>query len=339
MTNNFFLLYFILLNVLIFFNYKRISKLLNIYDIPNERKFHKENTPLLGGIIIFINLVFFSFFYFLDFYKLEKFSYFFSNNQFLIFFLSTFSIFLLGSLDDKYNFNPNLKLFLLTVIISLTLLFDNSLIIDNLIFSFIDYNLTLGKYSFIFTLICFLLYINACNMYDGTNLQSTSYFLILLFYLMIIGVNNNFLNVLLIILLLIFILNKSGKIFMGDSGVYTMSFIFGYILVKMYNFDNKLSSDLIFILMMLPGVDMFRLFILRILSKKNPFSPDRKHIHHLLLNKFSSLKTLIILNILILYPIILTLVKFPKFVIIIIFLIQYIALIFYLEKKIIKNDN
>lgn len=333
MTNNFYLFYFIALNVLIFFNYKRISKVLNIYDTPNDRKLHKKNTPLLGGIIIFINLVFFSFFYFLDVFKYEKFLYFFLNNQFLIFFLSTFLIFLLGSVDDKYNLKPNIKLFLLSVIISLTLFFDNSLIIDNLIFSFIDNNLSLGKYSFIFTLICFLLYINACNMYDGTNLQSSSYFLILLFYLMIIGVSNGFLNVLLILLILIFILNKSGKIFMGDSGIYTMSFIFAYILVKLYNFDNKLSADLIFILMMLPGVDMFRLFISRILSKKNPFSADRQHIHHLLLNKFSSLKTLIILNISILYPIILTLAKFPKFFIILIFLFQYLSLILYLKKN------
>ena len=48
--------------------------------------------------------------------------------------------------------------------------------------------------------------------------------------------------------------------------------------------------------MMVPGIDMFRLFILRLYNKKNPFSPDREHVHHLLLNKFSNLKTLLILN-------------------------------------------
>ena len=42
--------------------------------------------------------------------------------------------------------------------------------------------------------------------------------------------------------------------------------------------------------MMVPGVDMFRLFLMRILSKKNPFSPDRNHIHHLLLNKIFKYK-------------------------------------------------
>tara|TARA_Y200000002_G_C22412749_1_gene550493 strand:- start:68 stop:598 length:531 start_codon:yes stop_codon:yes gene_type:complete len=176
-------------------------------------------------------------------------------------------------------------------------------------------------------------------MFDGINLQSSSYFIILILYLIIIGINNDLINIILFSLILIFILNRNGKIFMGDSGVYLLAFIFSYIFIKIYNFDNKLTSDLIFILMMVPGIDMFRLFILRILSKKNPFSPDRKHIHHLLLNKFSSLKTLVILNFLILYPIILALVKFPKFIIILIFLFQYIALVFYLEKKTTKNDK
>mgnify|MGYP001283371450 FL=1 len=37
--------------------------------------------------------------------------------------------------------------------------------------------------------------------------------------------------------------------------------------------------------MILPGVDMFRLFIIRIFSKKNPFYPDQNHIHHMLLNR------------------------------------------------------
>ena len=55
-------------------------------------------------------------------------------------------------------------------------------------------------------------------MFDGTNLQSASYFIIVIFYLIIIGINTNFLYFLLISLLLIFALNKDGKIFMGDSG-------------------------------------------------------------------------------------------------------------------------
>tara|TARA_B100000035_G_scaffold102744_1_gene87168 strand:+ start:388 stop:912 length:525 start_codon:yes stop_codon:yes gene_type:complete len=170
-------------------------------------------------------------------------------------------------------------------------------------------------------------------MFDGINLQSTSYFIFVILYLIIIGLNNNVIYFLLIPLLLIFILNKDEKIFMGDSGIYLISFIMSYILIKIYNFDTKLSSDLIFILMMVPGIDMFRLFLLRLVNKKNPFSPDRNHIHHLLLKRYSYKKTIIILNLSILYPMILIMLNFEKLFIILIYIIQYIILIIFLEKN------
>ena len=77
-------------------------------------------------------------------------------------------------------------------------------------------------------------------MFDGINLQSSSYFIILILYLIIIGIKSDLLNIILLSLILIFILNRNGKIFMGDSGVYLLAFIFSYIFIKIYNFDNKL---------------------------------------------------------------------------------------------------
>ena len=37
--------------------------------------------------------------------------------------------------------------------------------------------------------------------------------------------------------------------------------------------------------MIIPGLDLMRLFIIRIYNGKNPFTPDRKHLHHILLSK------------------------------------------------------
>ena len=54
--------------------------------------------------------------------------------------------------------------------------------------------------------------------------------------------------------------------------------------------------------MLIPGIDMIRLFFERI-SKRNPFSNDRWHFHHLLLNKYGYVKTIIIINLFILFPI------------------------------------
>ena len=42
---------------------------------------------------------------------------------------------------------------------------------------------------------------------------------------------------------------------------------------------------------MIPGLDMFRLFLERIFNKKNPFSPDNKHLHHYLIKNFDLKKT------------------------------------------------
>ena len=49
--------------------------------------------------------------------------------------------------------------------------------------------------------------------------------------------------------------------------------------------NKQIVPEEIFIIMMVPGLDMFRLFIQRLLNK-NPFG-DRNHIHHLLLKSMA----------------------------------------------------
>ena len=86
-------------------------------------------------------------------------------------------------------------------------------------------------------------------------------------------------------------------------------------------------------------IDMIRVVFIRLKNKKSPFIADRNHIHHLLLKRFSSIKTLAILNLLIIFPIILILIHFSKFLIISIYIFLYLVLVIYLEKKLIKNGN
>ena len=56
-----FFLIIILLNLIIFSNFNKISKIYNIFDYPDKvRKKHKNPTSLLGGLVIFINLFVYS---------------------------------------------------------------------------------------------------------------------------------------------------------------------------------------------------------------------------------------------------------------------------------------
>jgi UDP-GlcNAc:undecaprenyl-phosphate GlcNAc-1-phosphate transferase len=120
-------------------------------------------------------------------------------------------------------------------------------------------------------------------MFDGSNLQIGNYiFCILLFF--IIKINENIIFTLFLIPCFFFMLmNYKNFLFMGNSGTLMLSFIFSVLFIHFYN--NKIVFNYceeIFLIMLIPGIDMLRVFITRIVKKKNPFNADREHIHHLL---------------------------------------------------------
>jgi hypothetical protein len=79
---------------------------------------------------------------------------------------------------------------------------------------------------------------------------------------------------------------------------------------------------------MLPGIDMLRLFYIRLKNKKNPFYGDRNHFHHLLIEKFEKKYVIIIYYLLFITPIIFLNIKIiNKTYIILIFILFYAALI------------
>ena len=319
---------FISTNILILISYNYLAKIVNVYDFPNKRKIHKIKTPLIGGIILLVNFILLIILLETGVISSLTLSNIFENKfNYFLFSLSIILIFLIGFIDDKIDINPNLKLVCLFLIISFVQFLDNSILITEIRFSFTNNLIYLGKYSFLFTALCFLLFINACNMFDGINLQSCLYYLILSLYLITLDSHNLFLIVMIISIFIICILNSKGKIFMGDSGVFLCSFVLAYFMVKNYNINIINYSDKIFILMMVPGIDMFRLFIFRILNKKNPFKPDNSHIHHILLRKFTYLQTILIIFLLVNVPIILSFFDVSSLFIILSFLFSYFFLI------------
>ena len=119
---------------------------------------------------------------------------------------------------------------------------------------------------------------------------------------------------------------------MGDSGIYLFSFILGYLIIKTYNYEILKNADSVFIIMMVPGIDMLRLFIIRILNKKNPFRPDMLHIHHFLVKKYKYKVSIIFLNLIILIPIISMYLKINSLFIILTYAISYLPLMKFLKK-------
>jgi UDP-GlcNAc:undecaprenyl-phosphate GlcNAc-1-phosphate transferase len=225
-----------------------------------------------------------------------------NKKEFLNLFILLFFAFLIGFLDDKIGVSANKKLFFLTVLIYTYLKIEPNLVIYNLNFSLFKYSINLGAYSLLFTTMCFLLFINAFNMFDGIDLQSGLYSL---FIIIILFILNKYLFIYLyfgIQIIFFLILNFKKKTFMGDSGTLLLSTLISFFIIKTYKTENYLYADDIFLLMLIPGIDLLRLAIFRILNRKHPFKADNEHLHHYLSSKFSLIKTTIIIQALIIIP-------------------------------------
>ena len=285
-----------LLNLIFFLQFKKITKIINIYDKPNQRKTHKFPVPLVGGLLIFINISFSIFFSIITEIDLGI-----ITNNSLIFGYVCF--FLIGLFDDKYNIKAVIKLTLSIMIIIPILYFDKNLLVSVLKFSFTTSELNLGIFDIFITILFFLLFINAFNMFDGINCQNGIYSAILVLVLILITNNNIFLYGLIFCVLFFNYLNFRNKLFLGDSGSLSLGFLFSYFFIYYYNNDLIQFSDTIYLYMYLPGLDLMRLYILRLVNKSNPFKPDRNHIHHYLLKSYGYNKTIFIIFVMIIFPI------------------------------------
>ena len=81
---------------------------------------------------------------------------------------------------------------------------------------------------------------------------------------------------------------KGKKIFMGDTGSLTLGFIMSFLLLRIILTSYQQNGTPGFILvaisaLLIPSFDVVRVAVHRMRKHRNPFKPDRNHIHHKLL--------------------------------------------------------
>ncbi len=294
-----------LLNLFLVMNIKIISKLINLYDFPDKRlKTHKKKISLIGGTIVMFNIFFLLF---IDFAIQIKFFDFFQSTTEIFSFLAVLLLFfILGFYDDKYKIKPYVKFFL-SILISIFYVFTNkNIIVDSFSISIYEYRIFLEVFSVLFTVFCIIVLINSLNFYDGINGQLLIFFLIMFSYLLLKTNRFEFYSLIIIIILFCLFLNLSNQMFLGDNGVYVMSTILITSIIYEHNvYKNFIYADEIFFLLLLPGIDLIRLTVVRLINGKNPFYGDRNHIHHLMIKRYSLLITNIFLIFLSILPILL----------------------------------
>ena len=258
------------------------------------------------------------------------------KNNFLnaIIILSTL-FYLVGLIDDLKNLTPNIKLLSLILSIFFVAYLFPEINLELIRLSFLKKTYYFNEYSFLFTTLSFLLLANAINMFDGINLQIILFSL----FVFVVFIIKGFLSIFFILLSISFIflglLNFKNKVFIGDGGCYLISALLGCSFIYQYqNYDNFLFGDEIFIILLIPAIDMLRLFISRIICRKHPFKGDLNHLHHKVDNYIKNKNLTVLITIcLCVFPSFLMILEFKTYYILIINLIIYLSIILFLENK------
>jgi UDP-GlcNAc:undecaprenyl-phosphate GlcNAc-1-phosphate transferase len=223
----YFLIILFITNIFFIFYFKTFAKLIKLFDVPDGgRKIHKKTIASIGGFLIFINLILYFFFVEYKYFYLGIETPYFNNFDFIIFFIFSTLFFFLGFLDDKFNLNSNLKLTLFSLFIIIILLLSEKLTLIDLKFSFLKNSINIESVSYPFLILCMLLFLNAFNMFDGINLQSSVYSLCIFSIFILKGIFVDISLVMILSLIFFSYLNFKNKCFLEEEFLLLFFFLY-----------------------------------------------------------------------------------------------------------------
>lgn len=297
---NFYVIYCVAATLVAFMIALTVTPLARIFayaikalDVPRDaRRMHKKTTPLLGGLAIFAG------------YTIASILFCGISRELIAVLIGGTLIVITGVIDDRFDMPALLKLFLQAAIAAGTVLAGNIIIEKiNIFGNVIEFGRLWGTVICVFWIVAL---INAINLIDGLDGLACGISAIGVFAILIISIiySNTYMVTFACILLgactgfLPYNFNPA-KIFMGDTG----SMFLGYTLALMsIQGIMKMQSLLAFLTPIavfgLPLLDTAFAFIRRILQGRSPFSSDRGHLHHRLIDMgFSQRQTVCIMYI------------------------------------------
>lgn len=279
-----------------------IAKKKKLYDEPDDkRKFHKQPIPSLGGLGMFIGFI-------LSILLTINFA---SQAPEFQFYIAAFLlIFFLGIKDDIMILSASKK-FIGQLLVAGILIYKANLLITNMYGLFGVYGLnTFCSYSL--TVFAIVVIINAFNLIDGVDglaggLGLISSVVFAIFFL----VNRNIPYAVLgfsfagCLLAFLYYNFHPARIFMGDTGSLMIGLVNSILVIKFIQegstytlYPINAAPAVGFGILLLPLMDTLRVFAIRVIQGRSPFSPDRNHIHHLFLSKGFNHKSITVICVL-----------------------------------------
>jgi UDP-GlcNAc:undecaprenyl-phosphate/decaprenyl-phosphate GlcNAc-1-phosphate transferase len=278
-----------------------VSKHLGFFEKNKKRGSHNGAVPTLGGVAIFSGIVIAA-----AIFSPEAIVY-----QYRYVLAALVILFFTGVKDDMIGIDPKKKL-LAQIAVALVMI----LLADMRITTFHGF---LGVeeipywVSVAFTIFLYLVIINGFNLIDGIDGLASGVAMLssLAFGVLFIiagGYDYAFQAFILIGALAAFfrfnVFSRKNKIFLGDTGSLTIGFIMSLITITFLECEHlgTISKSfgsipvMAFGILIVPLFDTMRVFVIRSLRGESPFSADRKHIHHRLLDLgFSHLKATLLI--------------------------------------------
>ena len=266
----------------------RVFRSLDLLDSPSRRKVHSLSTPSLGGIAIYAAAMV-SLFFWVPIAELAGF-------KFLL--LAIFFAFLLGVRDDISGLQALDKL-TIQVFAALLVVFMADINFSGLygLFGLTTLPIGLAEFLSIFVIVGLT---NAFNLIDGIDGLAGSLACVVLgiFSFWFFGVGHSTLGFIsasmcAAVFAFLFYNWTPSKIFMGDTGSLVLGFTISVLMIQFVDLNYLIQPDhvfylqapvaMAFALLILPVYDTCRVFIIRFWAGRSPMTPDKNHIHHILL--------------------------------------------------------
>lgn len=265
----------------------QIAEQKKLYDIPDERKVHSHKVTSLGGVGIFGG------FLLAALLSIQGYL----NPEFQYFFAAALVIFFLGLKDDLVVLSASKK-FIGQVVAASIIIHLGGIKLDSM-HGLFGFDQLPEAFALALTYLTIIVVINSFNLIDGIDglAASLGIMTMLIFgtYFYMVGFQAYALLAYSLAGSLIAFLifnHHPAKIFMGDSGSLMIGLINSILVIKFINVASDpaiaipidATAAIGFSILIVPLLDTLRVFAVRIFKGCSPFTPDRNHIHHLLMN-------------------------------------------------------
>ena len=271
-----------LFTTLFLFFARKVAKKVGLVDKPNFRKRHQGLIPLVGGISVYAGICFT--FGIVDYY-IPHASLYLACAGVLVF---------IGALDDRFDISVKIRA-TIQAAVGIVMMVFGKLYLSSLGYIFGSWEMVLGPFGYFLTLFAVWAAINAFNMVDGIDgllggLSCVSFAAIgmILWFdgqtSLAIWCFAMIAAILPYIMLNLGILGRRYKVFMGDAGSTLIGFTVIWILLETtQGKTHPISPVTALWIIAIPLMDMVAIMYRRLRKGMSPFSPDRQHIHHLIM--------------------------------------------------------